>query len=149
MPHQLMAMTSQPLTMMIWCEPMMIWKKILVLTHMQNPPQMLMKAMLLLDDTSPYISHPVFPSVEPSSPSKNNSGFTFLPSNSFPSNVEDLCLLELAKLVHHLLLSVKYWLRQAIGKWRVTLSGLQTFLHMLHMWNHCQKDWNSTVSGTK
>ena len=36
---------------------------------------------------------------EPSSPSENNNGFTFLPSKSFPKNVEDLCLLELAKLI--------------------------------------------------
>ena len=50
----------------------------------------------VIGNTSPYISHLIFPCVEPSSPSKNNSGFTFLPSNSFPSNVEDLCLLELA-----------------------------------------------------
>ena len=30
------------------CKPMMIWKKILVLTHTQNSPQMSMKAMLLV-----------------------------------------------------------------------------------------------------
>ena len=53
----------------------------------------------VVGDTSPYISHPVFPSVEPSSPGENNNGFTFLPSKSFPKNVEDLCLLELAKLI--------------------------------------------------
>ena len=53
----------------------------------------------VVGDTSPYMSHPVFPSVEPSSPGKNNNGFTFLPSKSFPENVEYLCLLELAKLL--------------------------------------------------
>ena len=53
----------------------------------------------VVGDTSPYISHPVFPSVEPSSPSENNNGFTFLPSKTFPENVEDLCFLELAKLI--------------------------------------------------
>ena len=37
----------------------------------------------VVGDTSPYISHPVFPSVEPSSPGKNNNGFTFLPSKSW------------------------------------------------------------------
>ena len=53
----------------------------------------------VVGNTSPYISHPVFPSVEPSSPGKNNNGFTFWPSKSFPKNVEDLCLLELVKLI--------------------------------------------------
>ena len=53
----------------------------------------------VVGDTSPYTSHLVFPSVEPSSPSKNNNGFTFLPSKMSPRNVEDLCLLELAKLI--------------------------------------------------
>ena len=45
----------------------------------------------VVGNTSP-IFHPVFPSVEPSSPGKNTNGFTFLPSKSYPSNVEDLCL---------------------------------------------------------
>ena len=53
----------------------------------------------VVGDTSPYISHPVFPSVEPSSPGENNNGFTFSPSKTFPENVEDLCFLELAKLI--------------------------------------------------
>ena len=56
----------------------------------------------VVGDTSPYISHPVFPSVEPSSPSENNNGFTFLPSKTFPENVEDLCFLELAKLIREI-----------------------------------------------
>ena len=56
----------------------------------------------VVGNTSPYISHPVFPSVEPSSPGKNNNGFTFLPSKSFPENVEDLCFLELAKLIREI-----------------------------------------------
>ena len=56
----------------------------------------------VVGNTSPYISHPVFPSVEPSSPGKNNNGFTFSPSKSFPEDVEDLCLLELAKLIHEI-----------------------------------------------
>ena len=53
-------------------------------------------------NTSPYISHPVFPSVQPSSPCKDNNGFIFLPSKTFPENVEDLCFLELAKLIHEI-----------------------------------------------
>ena len=56
----------------------------------------------VVGNTSPYISHPVFPSVEPSSPSDNNNGFTFLPSKTFPENVEDLCFLELAKLIREI-----------------------------------------------
>ena len=55
----------------------------------------------VVGDTSP-ISHPVFPSVELSSPGKNNNGFTFSPSKSFLSNVEDLCLLMLAKLIREI-----------------------------------------------
>ena len=56
----------------------------------------------VVGNTSPYISHPVFPSVEPSSPGENNNGFTFSPSKTFPENVEDLCFLELAKLIHEI-----------------------------------------------
>ena len=56
----------------------------------------------VVGDTSPYISHLVFPSGEPSSPGKNNNGFTFLPSKTFPRNVEDLCLLELAKVIREI-----------------------------------------------
>ena len=41
----------------------------------------------VVGNTSPYISHPVFPSVEPSSSGENNNGFTFSPSKTFPENV--------------------------------------------------------------
>ena len=67
--------------------------------------------------------------------------------------MEDLCLLDLAKLIHEICAPysafIKYLLGQAIGKFRVTFSGQQTFLCMQCMWNHCHKDWSSTVSSTK
>ena len=80
----------------------------------------------VVGDTPPYISHLLFPSGEPSSPGENNNGFTFLPSKSFPRNVEDLCLLELAKLICEIGAPLSAFSK--IGKWRVTLSGLWTFL---------------------
>ena len=64
-----------------------------------EPPSDVDEGDVVGDTSLPYISHPVFPSVEPSSPSKNNNGFTFSPSKTFPENVEDLCFLELAKLI--------------------------------------------------
>ena len=92
-----MARTSWPLTMMIWCEPMMIWKKILVPTHTWNPPQMSMKVMLLatLPPTSPTWYFFLLNLIHPARTTMASP--CFLPSKSFPKNVEDVCLLELAK----------------------------------------------------
>ena len=77
----------------------------------------------------------------------------FDPSKSFPRNWKIFASLTLptfyVRLVHHFLLWVKHWLGQALGKYRVTFSGVWSSLRMWHMWNLCQRDWKLTVSSNK
>ena len=99
MPHQLMARTSQPLIMMMMCQPMII-RKIILVSTLESPSDVIKgdSGIDVVGNTSP-LSHQVFPSFEPSSPGENTNCFTFGPSKSFPNNVEDLCLLDLAILI--------------------------------------------------
>ena len=123
-------------------------------SHLESPSDVIKgdSGIDVVGDTSP-ISHHVFPSIEPSTPGENTNGFTSGPSKSFPSNVEDLCLQDVANLIHEIgaPLSAFSKILAWVGHWQMWghIFRLQSFLHMQHMWNNCHKNWNSTVSSTK